>query len=274
MDFTGKEDAGTWVRIANAYIELGQYDKVIAPSDKAIALYAKEGKPNQNPFILKINSYYERKMFTDAVKVLETVVQIFPENKTWWTQLGSFYTLVEDYKNALYIFDMSYKQGFLTKDTEIKTLASLYASNEVPYKAAKLLEKHIDSGLVARDDKSLAQLANAWHASQEILKAAKVYGELAKLTNDARHYRKQGALLLQAEKYSQSVEPLTKALELDNKDKGKIYISLMEAYFYQGKYKDAMAMNKEALEDNSSARTARAWTQYIVDTAQRKNVKI
>ena len=75
-------------------------------------------------------------------------------------------------RKSLATLDLAYKQGFLEKESEIKTLASLYSQNEVPYKAAILLEKHIDSGLVTRDDKNLSSLANAWHAAQHIDKAA------------------------------------------------------------------------------------------------------
>ena len=170
MDFTGKSDGDTWSKIAHAYYSLKQLDKMIVPADNAIAAYG--DKHNKNPYILKVTSYYESKKYKDAVETLETVLQIFPEDKTWWTQLGMFYLLVEDYNKSLATLDLAYKQGFLEKESEIKTLASLYSQNEVPYKAAILLEKHIDSGLVTRDDKNLSSLANAWHAAQHIDKAA------------------------------------------------------------------------------------------------------
>ncbi|WP_226960828.1 tetratricopeptide repeat protein [Thalassotalea sp. LPB0316] len=173
MEFTAEEDADVWTKIANAHYSLKQLDKVIMPADKAIAAYG--DKHNQNPYVLKVTSFYERKMYPEAVDVLETVIQIFPENKQWWTQLGMFYLLVEDYAKALYTLDLAYKKGFLEKEAQIKTLANLFQSNGVPYKAAKLLEKHMNSGLVTRDDKNLIALANAYHAAQDIDDAAKIY---------------------------------------------------------------------------------------------------
>jgi tetratricopeptide (TPR) repeat protein len=272
MDFTGKEDAGTYVKIAQAHYELKQLDKVIAPADKAIALYG--DKQNQNPYVLKVTSYYERKMFKEAVKVLETVVQVFPENKVWWTQLGNFYLLTENYAKALATLDLAYKQGFLTKESEIKTLANLYSSNEIPYKAAKLLEKHIASGLIKRDDKSIATLANAWHAAQHIDKAAKYYAELAKMTNEAKHYRKLGMLLKQDEQFVKAIDAFNKALELDARNQGRIHMSLAESYFYLGKYKEAYASIKKAMDDPKTRRGAKGWVSFIKETAQRKGVKI
>lgn len=272
MAFTGSEDGPTWVKIAQANYELKKLDKIIAPADKAIAAFG--DKQNQNPYILKITSYYERKMYKEAIEVLETVLQLFPDNKQWWTQLGQFYVLVEDYDRGLQTLDLAYKQGFLAKESEIKILANLYASNDMPFKAAKIWEKHIASGDVKRDDKNLFSLANSWHAAQHIGKAAKVFGELAKMTNEEKHYRKQGNLLKQDEQYKKAIVALNKALELGAKDKGRVYMSIAESHFYLEQYKQAYAAIKKAMADPKSRKFARGWEGFIKDTAKRKGVAI
>lgn len=272
MEFTGKNDGNTWVKITQANYELKQLDKMIVPADKAIAAFG--DKPNQNPYILKLTSYYERKKYKEAIKVLETVILIFPENKTWWTQLPMFYLLIENYPKAVQTLDLAYKQGFLDKESQIKTLASLYSSTEAPYKAARLLEKHIASGLVKRDDKNISTLANAWHAAQHVATAAKYYGELAKMTNEAKHYRKQGMLLKQDEQFSKAIPALEKSLELGVINKGRIYMSIAESYFYLEKYKKAHIAINKAMEDPKSRKAAKGWKGFIVDTARRKKVSI
>ena len=272
MDFTGKSDGDTWTKIANAHYALKQLDKMIVPANNAIAAYG--DKQNKNPYILKVTSYYESKKFKDAVKTLETVIQIFPEDKTWWTQLGMFYLLIEDYKKGLATLDLAYKQGFLVKESEIKTLASLYSQNQVPYKAAVLLEKYIDSGLVKRDDKNLSSLANAWHASQHIDKAAKYYGELAKMTNSAKHYSKQGMLLKQDEQFKAAIVALNKALDLGAKNKGRLQMSIAESHFYLEEYKQAYKAINLAMKDPKTKRSAKGWVDFIKDTARRKKVSI
>ncbi|ARD43333.1 hypothetical protein [Colwellia sp. PAMC 21821] len=272
MDFTGKSDGDTWTKIANAHYALKQLDKMIVPADNAIAAYG--DKQNKNPYILKVTSFYESKKYKDAVKTLETVIQIFPEDKTWWTQLGMFYLLVEDYQKGLETLDLAYKQGFLVKESEIKTLASLYSQNAVPYKAALLLEKHIDSGLVARDDKNLSSLANAWHAAQHIDKAAKYYGELAKMTNLAKHYSKQGMLLKQDEQFKSAIVALNKAIELGDKNEGRLQMSIAESHFYLEQYKQAYKAISLAMKDPKTRKSAKGWESFIKDTAQRKKVSI
>ena len=123
MDFTCKNDGNIWVKISQAYYELKQLDKMIEPADNAIKALE---TPNQNPYILKVTSYYERKKYKEAIEVLETVVQVFPEVKQWWTQLGMFYLLVEDYAKSLATLELAYIQGHLIKEAELKTLPQLY----------------------------------------------------------------------------------------------------------------------------------------------------
>jgi len=272
MDFTGKQDADTYVKIANAQYSLRRLDKIIEPADKAIALYG--AKQNQNPYILKITSFYERKKYKDAVEVLETVVQIFPENKQWWTQLGMFYLLTEDYTKAVQTLDLAYKQGFLEKESEMNTLASLYSQNGMPYKAAKLLEQQIGTGLVKRDEKNLSSLANAYHAAQHIGEAADYYGELAKLTDEAKHYRKQGMLLKQDEQFKRAISAINTAIDKGAKNKGRLYMSLAESHFYLEQYKQAYVEIKKAMKDPKTRKAAKGWVSFIEDTARRKNVRI
>jgi tetratricopeptide (TPR) repeat protein len=92
MDFTGKSDANVWMKIAQANLELKQYAKVVPAADNAIAELG--DKVNQNPYVLKLNAFYERKMYKECVGVLETAVQVLPDIKLFWTQLASFYAMI------------------------------------------------------------------------------------------------------------------------------------------------------------------------------------
>lgn len=121
MDFTCKEDPDVYTRLAQAYYESGQLDKMVEPADKAIALYE---KPNKNPYVLKLTSFYERKMFAQTVEVAEELVRNFPEEPRWWTQLGFFYLTVEDYKKVYLPLKLRTTKVFLRKRTRLRHLLS------------------------------------------------------------------------------------------------------------------------------------------------------
>ena len=271
MDFTCKEDPDVYTRLAQAYYESKQLDKMIEPADRAIALYE---KPNKNPYVLKLTSYYERKMYPQTISVAEELVTNFPEEGRWWTQLGFFYLLVEDYKKGLSTFELAYIQGFLKKASEIKTLAQLYQTNGMPFKAAQTLEKYVDSGLLEGDADMLASIANAYHQAKNYSTAAQYYARAAAKSSDPEHYRKQGTLLLVAEDYKGAIKALNNALERGVENPEKVHFTLMEANFYAGNFKAAYNHVQEAKKDRSLRRNAMAWEPYIKEKAKNRGINI
>lgn len=271
LDFTCKEDPEVYTRMANAFYELKQYDKLIEPANKAIALYE---EPNKNPYVLKLSSYYERKMYKETVGVAEDIVNTFPEEGKWWVQLGQFYLMIEDYKKSLATLEIAYDQGFLEKPNLIKMLSQLYATNNMPYRSAKVLAENIANGKIEKTADNLASVANSYHQAMEYETAAQYYQQAAEMSSDPEFYRKQGVLLLVAEDYKGAITALSKALERGVEDPGKVHFSLMEANFYAGDFKQAYEHIKEAKKDKTLRRNANAWEPYIKQKAKNRGINI
>ena len=271
MDFTGEEDPKVYTRIAQANFELKQFKDVIVPANKAIKL---EKAPVKAPFQLKLAAYFEQKQYQNMVKVAEEIVRVWPEDSKSWVGLGKYYLQTEDYKKGLATMEVAYKNGYFENEVDYKVLANFYSLNEIPYKAAVTLEKAIKEQKVKRDKQNISAIASNYHRSKDIEKAAKYYEEAAKFDDDAELYRKAGSLLLQSEKFSAAVVRLNKALELGSDKKGTIYSDLAEAFYYQGKYKQAYAAITKAMDDPSTRRFAKGWATYIKDKDARNGVKI
>ena len=94
------------------------------------------------------------------------------------------------------------------------------------------------------------------------------------MTNNAKHYSKQGSLLAQDEQYKKAVIAIKKALDLGAKNKGRLYMSMAESHFYLGQYKQAYAAIQQAMKDPKIRKSARGWVSYIKDTAARKGKPI
>lgn len=270
MDFTCMQDGNTWTKMSNAYFNLKRYDDTIKASDNAIANYA---EPNKNPYALKIAAHHETKNYKGAVSVAEVLVELFPTEKSWWSQLGFFYMLIEEFPKALSTFELAHKQGFLSKKNEIRALVQLYAQNEVPIKSAALQKKYMESGILAKEATDLAQLANTLLQAREHKEAAKYFGQAAAMASDPEYYRKQGVMLMQIEDFNGAISALTKALDT-GAEPGKTHYSLMEANFYAGKFRQANVHATEALKDPTLRRSTRAWVPYIKQKADNRGVKI
>lgn len=271
MMFTGEQNSDAYMRIANAYYLLEQHAKVLAPADDAIRF---SPKPIEGPYQLKMAALYETKRYKELVSVVETMVQIFPENKQFWVYLGNFYTLTEEFGKALSTLQLAYSQGYLEKDSEIRLLAQMYANNNIPYKAATVMEKYMKSGLVKRDKTNLSFIASNYQAAREFLKAANYYGEVAQLTNDAEAYRRQGSAYSAVQKYNEAIAAYDKALSMNVDKASGVYMSLVDAYFYQKKYKEAYAALMNAKKDPAMSRQVRGWESYIKDKAKQKGITL
>ena len=271
MDFTGEEDATVYTRIAQANYQLEKFKDVFAPADKAIKL---QKEPKKGPYQLKLGSYFELKDYKNMVRVGEEIVRIWPDDKKAWISLGKYYLQTEDYKKGLATMEVAYKNGYFETEVDYKVLSNFYSLNEIPYKAAKVLEKSINDKIVKRNKQNISAVASNYHRSKDIEKAAKYYEEAAKFDDDAELYRKAGSLLLQSQNYSAAVVRLNKALELGSDKKGTIYSDLAEAYYYQEKYKQAYAAITKAMDDPRTRKFAKGWSTYIKDKAARNGVKI
>ncbi|MDX3772855.1 hypothetical protein QE250_01860 [Chromatiaceae bacterium AAb-1] len=271
LHFTGEQNAEVYMRIANAYYLMDQHAKVVPAADDAIRF---AGKPIEGPYQLKMAALYELRRYKELIEHVETMVQLFPENKQFWVYLGNFYTLTEDYSKSLSVLSMAYSQGYLEKDSEVRMLAQMYANNNIPYKAAAIMEKHVKSGLVKRDKNNLTFVASNYQAAREFVKAAEYYGELAKLTNEADAYRRQGSAYLSVQRYDDAIKAFDSSLKIDAKDAGRIHMNLVEAYFYQRKYREAYTALQNAKKDPATARQTQSWESYIREKARHRGITL
>ena len=274
LDFSMDEDPKVYLSIANAYYEMKQYDKVVEPARKSIKYFEMWDKPNINPYIVVMASYYERKMMKEATKAVEDIVKTFPKEGKWWVQLGGFYALIEENEKALSTYRLANEQGFLTKETHFKRLAQFYANAGIPYKSAVIQEQKMNQGVLEKTEKSLSVMAQTFQNAKEFKKAAKYYGEAAKIDNNAESYRKQGIALMAAENYKAAVVALEKSLKAKPKRVGPVYLAIGEAQFYLENWKKSYVAFNKAKEIKASARTAKGWLGFVESTAKRKGVKL
>ena len=76
-----------------------------------------------------------------------------------------------------------------------------------------------------------------------------------------------------ANKNAEAVTALQKALELGVKDKGKVHVDLISAYFFQGKMREAYH-HVEMARQNGQAKLAASWGPYVKERAAKKGITL
>lgn len=277
LQFTGEWDPDVLVRMASANMELQNYSDVIPFARKAIEHY---DEPNRNPYVLQIAAFYEAGEIAEAVKVLEAGIQVLPGEEGWWSQLGMFYMLEEDYEKALATMSVAYQAGFLDRSSHYRALSQLYSNNGVPFHSGEIMKRYIDNGEIEETSSNWANAARAYRNAREFARAAEAFAKAAEVAEPgddlAGYYRQQGSALLQAERYRDAAAPLQRAIDAlpSGEDAGNLYMSLAEAYFYSNQYRQAHRAAIRATEYSSTRRNASSWAEFIKSTAERRGVDI
>lgn len=259
-----------YMLLGQAYLQIKQWDNSLEYVQKGIAL-AKErqAKPKETWYILLRVLYYEKKDMAKVVEILEFLVQNWPK-KEYFVQLATMYGEVGKEKQQLYMMEVAYEEGMLTRESEILTIAQLYASNDMPYKAAKVMEKGISDKIVERTGRNLEFLGDSWRRAQETRKAIPALESSAQRSDTGKPYIRLANLYISIEEYGSAVKAIRKALE---KGKLKNVVSaqmlLGQALFYTKQFEEAEKVFKKLREDKKQGKAASQWLEYSRSEAER-----
>jgi tetratricopeptide (TPR) repeat protein len=259
-----KIDGQINVLIANAYAQLKHYRKALPYIKKAIA---SAKKPEESWYQLNLALYYELDNYSSAATLLKQLVRRYPDKKTYWSQLSSVYQQLKQYKKAVSIKRLAYKNDFITTEKELLELANLYLYIGSPYKAAKLLQDEIAKKRIKSSSTNWETLANAWTMAKEFDAAVNALEKASKLNDKGSLYQQLGQIHVEQEKWQQAINALNKAISKGGlKQTGSTYLLLGMSYYELNNIKQAKKSFLNAAKYSKNKKAAQQWLKYIKDT--------
>ena len=262
----GKGDTTVGFLRATAYYQLDNFDKslenILIVENLAIA----EGKKiKENWWYLQVVIHNELKDFDSVINVLEKLIVNYPK-KQYWMHLAGMYAEKEMDDRSLSAYYAAYSQGMFSKESEVVMLSQRLLNAEVPYEAAKILQKGFDEGLVEKNEKNVKLLAMSYTMSQDMALAIDAWKEATKFTDDGElHYRLAQALANE-DRHKEATSSYREALKLGGLKKGQesdasfwMGISLMQLK----EWDDATDAFRQAAKDKDRAKSARQYIAYI-----------
>ena len=232
---------------------------------KAIDMVEAKGNiAEESWYNLQRSLYLDKEQFKEATAVLETLIRHYPK-KSYWAQLGSMYGMLERPNDQLHAMDTTYLMGGLTKEKPLVNLAYLYIGEDVPYRAAVVLEKGMKDKIVPRNEKNLDVLASAWARAKEPKKALPVLEELGKLSDSGNAYGDMVGIYLDLNQPRKAIEAGQKALAKGNfkrEGAGGVHVNMGIAYFELRQYTNAINSFDKAMKIKKTAKFARSWKRY------------
>jgi len=202
-------NSAAYYLLAVAYYQMGDYTRALPPAQRAVDLMDRE----QESWIgLLLALRLQREEYDEAIRLLQRLVVLVPERKTYWLQLSSVYGQKEDYVSSLAIMQLAYDAGLLTEDAEIRRLADLLLFNELPYRGAQVLMAATEAGTVTLDDKLYEKLANCWIAAREFDHAVAPLQSAAELASTGDVFVRLGEVHVQREDWPAAQGALERAI--------------------------------------------------------------
>lgn len=261
-------DYNAWFILAAAYISQDDYRSAVDPAEKALQYDEKKQKKTYDLLNLV---YSELDMNEKRGRLLEEMVQRFPNEATYWAQLSGSKDAAGDRRGALATLEAAYNAGLITDEDKIVALAQYYSSLNNPYRGAKLIEKEMAAGTVKRDLDNLVLLSQLWSMAREQDKAIEALSAAARISPSGELYYRLGQSYMASARFEEGIRALNQALErggLSARDRGDINLLLGNAYFQldpdspQGRRRARQAFQR-ALNSSNSRKAAQGWIGYI-----------
>ncbi len=260
----------SWVLKASIYAQKQDWRNVIPAIETAISMAE---KPKEAWYQLKLASHFELEQFPKAAQTLEVMIQSWPDKKDYWLQLSQIYYKLKKDDEALSVIGLAYRRNMLDKQSDIMYLSNLYSNRDVPFKAAKVLQKGLEDGIVATNKRHWTMVADNWYAADEMENALLGYENAGKESTDGDIDLRRGYILVDLERWEKAVEALEAAVEkggFNDRKTGEAYILLGMSHFNLGNWTQASTAWGGARKYTKSKKAAQQWMNHMREERARK----
>ena len=268
---TESPNANAYVLLAQGYYQTKDYNKALFNVEKAIDMYkAKDKLPKEQWYNLARFLYFEKNDVNNTVRVLEELLKHYPK-KQYWVQASHMYGEQKKEARQLAAMETAYVQDMLDKSGEQVTMAYLYLNAEVPYKAAKVLDKGLKNKTIEDKSKNWEIAGNAWRQAQELKKAIPAMEAAAAKSDAGELYSRLGNVYLDSDQFKKAITAINKGLKrggIKRPDTARLVLGM--AYFNDKQYDKARKAFVAAGRDERSARYAQQWIKYMDSELERQ----
>ena len=270
MSVSDTPSTNAYVLLANGYFQLKDYDKSLSNIQIAIDREEAAGKlPKEQWYNLARFIHFDRDNFREALDILELLIMYYPK-KQYWVQASHLYGEEKDEARQLAILEATYEQNLLDRSQDIVLLSQLYLQAEVPFPAARAMEKGLADDIVEKESKNYELAGVAWRQAQEVTKSLPMLEAAASKSEKGELYARLGNVYLDVDKNKEAVEALKRGLDRGGvKRPDQARLALGMAYFNLGDFNAARRAFREARKDKRARSYADQWLKYITSEENR-----
>ena len=256
-----------------ALFQMQRYEEALVPIRTAINMYRDQGQtPKENWLLLLRVIYFEQKDYNSMIDVVKELIRYYPKD-TYIRTLAGIYSELGDTKKQLALTEVLYDSGILSRAGDITNLANLYLLHGLPYKAAVVLEKEMNSNLVESNERNLRLLSQAWYQAREDQKAIPPLERAAEMTNEGDLYIRLAQAHINLENWGDAASAARKGIQaggLRRPDQANIILGM--ALNIEKRLEQAKRPLEPAARHNRSKRTAKQSIANVDSEIKRRDL--
>lgn len=263
-------DPSAWVILAQARIGQDDYAGALQPLKTAIAAERDRGNPPRENWLVLLSSvYFMMEDFNNMRSVMYEVVSLYPREK-YLLNLAALHGQLGDTDKQLSLIEALLDDQRLQQGNHLLSLANLFLSQGLPYKAAALLEREMNAGRIETSQRNLELQSQAWYMAGEEEKSIPPLVAAASIAQDGAIHLRVARLYMDNYEWAGAEAAAQRAVEVSKGD------DLADALLLQGmamakanKLEPARRVFEQAAQHKKTARWAEQWLGYIDGEQQR-----
>ena len=230
---------------AQTLMQLDRTEEAICPTYIALKMHP---EPKLEWIRLLADLHGQINRFEDAILLQKEVVAKAPDSIEQLLHLANMYLLAQRNDDAFKLLADIEQKGLLSKEKDIKNLATMYWNNGEYEKSADALERGIAKGVLKANEATWKSIAQAWKQANNPERMARAYGEGGKIAASGELFLFQGEKLSELKKWDQAIAAYQNALNKGNlgKNEGHTWLVLGYAQFRNSQFKESIQSLEKA----------------------------
>jgi len=250
--------------LGSIHYSMEQYAEGVAPLLEAIRLSNEAGEIGDEQYYQLLYVFYFQLEQTD--KVIETLSFMVEHwtKRDWILALAGQLSGQERENETLALYELAYDAGFLRRGTEWVQLANLHLNARAPFKAATLLQKGLDEGVIESTEQNWRLLAQSWQQASDHERAIPAFERASSLADDGNTDRLLAQSLASLARWDECVDAARSALDRGGLDRTDYtYMQLGQCLYNSKRFAEARTAFQEAAKDERRAADARRWIAFV-----------
>ncbi len=258
-----KHTAAAYVLQGSIHAQREDWRNVVTSMDKAISM---SPDPKETWYQLKLAAHLQLEQLPQAADTLEILISKWPDKKVYWNQLSNIYYKLNNDAKALSVIALAYRKGLLDNQQDMLYLANLYSAQDVPFKAAQVMQTELEAGVITPEERYWTMVGDNWYAAEEYERALEAFAQAGTLADDGKIDMRRAYILVDMERWGEAAAALQAALEkggLKERENGDAHLLMGMTEFQRGNYERAAAAWNRASRFPDARSQAQQWLTHM-----------